>query len=80
MIENINKRWFIEDDPFIFQPLQFSVEGGTGHIHNHRPFVIYNDALTCVQWCQYAKKCVDEEAFKQLMEIARRQKERAAAR
>ena len=38
MIENINKRWFIEDDPFIFQPLQFSVEGGTGHIHNHRPF------------------------------------------
>ena len=43
-------------------------------------FVIYNDALTCVQWCQYAKKCVGEEAFKQLMEIARRQKERVETR
>ena len=43
-------------------------------------FVIYNDTLTCVQWCQYAKKCVGEEAYEQLMEIARRQKERVAAR
>lgn len=43
-------------------------------------FVIYNDALTCVQWCQYAKKCVGEEAYEQLMAVARRQKERAAAR
>ena len=43
-------------------------------------FVIYNDALTCVQWCQYAKKCVGEEAYEQLLAVARRQKERAAAR
>mgnify|MGYP002553808961 CR=1 FL=1 len=38
-------------------------------------FVAYNDALSCVQWC----KCVGDEMYERMMEIARRQKEEAAA-
>ena len=41
-------------------------------------FVIYNDALSCVQWCQYARSCVGEKRYAQLMEVAARQRERAA--
>ncbi|HVP93993.1 MAG TPA: hypothetical protein VMS89_02360 [Methanoregulaceae archaeon] len=26
-------------------------------------FVIYNDIISCVQWCKYAKKCVREEMY-----------------
>ena len=37
-------------------------------------FVIYNDKLSCVQWCKYAKQCVGEEVYNNLMEIARRNK------
>ena len=37
-------------------------------------FVIYNDKLSCVQWCKYAKQCVGEEVYHNLMEIARRNK------
>jgi len=39
-------------------------------------FVAYNDALSCVQWCQYAKDCVGEEMYEQMMKIAASQKER----
>ena len=35
-------------------------------------FVAYNDALSCVQWCQYARKCVGDEMYERMMEIARR--------
>ena len=42
-------------------------------------FVIYNDMLSCVQWCKYARKCVGDEMYERMMEIARRQKEEAAA-
>lgn len=44
-------------------------------------FVAYNDALSCVQWCQYAKQCVGEEMYNHMMEIAaqqKKQKEEAA--
>ena len=45
-------------------------------------FVAYNDTLSRVQWCQYAKKCVGEEMYNHMMEIAesqkRNKKERAA--
>ena len=45
-------------------------------------FVAYNDTLSCVQWCQYAKQCVGEEMYNHMMEIAdnqrRRKKEDAA--
>ncbi len=37
-------------------------------------FVAYNDALSCVQWCAHAKKCVGEETYAHLMEVAEAQK------
>ena len=39
-------------------------------------YVIYNDTLSCVQWCKYARRCVGDEAFEALMKVARAQKER----
>ena len=38
-------------------------------------FVAYNDALSCVQWCKYAKQCVGEKMYESMMAIARKQKE-----
>ena len=40
----------------------------------HCGFVAYNDSLSCVQWCQYAKQCVGEEMYAHMMEIAALQK------
>ena len=37
-------------------------------------FVAYNDALSCVQWCEHARKCVGDEMYEKLMEIAAMQK------
>lgn len=37
-------------------------------------FVAYNDTLSCVQWCQYARKCVGDEMYEQMMKIAQNQK------
>ena len=39
-------------------------------------FVAYNDTLSCVQWCQYARKCVGDEMYEHMMEIAAMQKAR----
>lgn len=39
-------------------------------------FTIYNDALSCVQWCQYAKKCVGDTMYEHLMKVAEDQKNR----
>ncbi len=39
-------------------------------------FTIYNDALSCVQWCQYAKQCVGEEMYQHMMEVAAAQKKK----
>ena len=39
-------------------------------------FVAYNDTLSCVQWCQYAKDCVGEEMYAYMMEIIEAQKKR----
>lgn len=41
-------------------------------------FVAYNDTLSCVQWCQYAKQCVGEEMYAHMMKIAEQQKKQAA--
>ena len=41
--------------------------------------VIFNDALSCVQWCKYARRCVGDEMYGQLMELARQTEERRAA-
>ena len=40
---------------------------------------IYNDSLNCVQWCQYARKCMGDEMYEQLMAVAESQKERREA-
>ena len=37
-------------------------------------FVAYNDTLSCVQWCKYAKQCVGEEMYNKMMEIAENEK------
>ena len=44
----------------------------------HCGFVAYNDTLSCVQWCEHARKCVGDEMYEKMMEIATRQKEEAA--
>ena len=40
-------------------------------------FVAYNDTLSCVQWCEYARQCVGEEMYDKMMEILAMQKEQA---
>ena len=40
-------------------------------------FVAYNDSLSCVQWCKYARKCVGDEMYEHMMAIAAEQKARA---
>ena len=45
----------------------------------HCGFLAYNDTLSCVQWCQYAKQCVGEEMYAHMMEIAKKQKEMRTA-
>ena len=39
-------------------------------------FIVYNDTLSCVQWCQYARKCVRDAMYEHMMEIAAMQKAR----
>ncbi len=41
-------------------------------------FIAYNDTLSCVQWCAYARKCVGDEMYEHMMEIAAIQKQKAA--
>ena len=40
----------------------------------HCGFVAYNDTLSCVQWCQYAKQCVGEEMYNHMMAVLETQK------
>ena len=44
----------------------------------HCGFVAYNDTLSCVQWCQYARQCVGDEMYEQMMRVLESQKERSA--
>ena len=41
-------------------------------------FVIYNDTLTCVQWCKYARQCVGDEMYERMMKVAEHMKEKQA--
>ena len=43
---------------------------------DHCGFVAYNDELSCVQWCQYARKWVGDEMYEKLMAIAAMQKKK----
>ena len=47
----------------------FSVD--TEVVCDHCGFVVYNDKLSCVQWCQYARQCVGDEMYEKMMEVAR---------
>lgn len=40
-------------------------------------FIAYNDTLSCVQWCEHARKCVGDEMYEQMMKIVAEQKKRA---
>lgn len=42
-------------------------------------YTVYNDSLNCVQWCQYARKCVGDEMYENLMKVAESQKQRKMA-
>ena len=46
----------------------------------HCGFEVYNDALSCVQWCQYARQCVGDEMYESLMKVAEAQKKRKQER
>lgn len=39
-------------------------------------FIAYNDTLSCVQWCVFARKCVGDEMYEVMMKIAAAQKAR----
>ena len=39
-------------------------------------FVVYNDLLSCVQWCEYAKECVGEKTYERMMQQLSEQKGR----
>ena len=43
---------------------------------DHCGFIAYNDTLSCVQWCQYAKDCVGEQMYNQLMQVAAQNKKK----
>jgi hypothetical protein len=30
-------------------------------------FEVYNDIMSCVQWCRYAKECVGEETYHKIL-------------
>lgn len=38
-------------------------------------FTVYNDAVSCVEWCQYGRLCVGDAEFERLMEIAKNKQE-----
>ncbi len=37
-------------------------------------FVVYNDAMSCAQWCQYAKQCVGEQTYANMMKVVEHRK------
>ena len=37
-------------------------------------FVAYNDKLSCVQWCKFARQCVGDQMYEKMMETAAHQK------
>ena len=65
--------WFSVDLPHLF------ITTDTEVACDKCGFVVYNDKLSCVQWCKYAKQCVGEETYEKLMIIARRNQEKADA-
>ncbi len=36
-------------------------------------FEVFNNKVSCVKWCKYARLCMGEDAYKAAMEVANRQ-------
>ena len=30
-------------------------------------FTVYNDIVSCIQWCKYARECIGDEAYEKYM-------------
>ena len=43
-------------------------------------FTIYNDAVTCAEWCKYARLCLGEETYRNMKKAAEHRKEMEAKR
>ncbi len=41
-------------------------------------FEVYNDIMSCVQWCRHAKECVGTETYDRIMAQLKAQDERRA--
>ena len=41
-------------------------------------YKVYNDTLSCVQWCKYARQCVGDEMYERMMKVAEHMKEKQA--
>lgn len=37
-------------------------------------FIAYNNTLSCVQWCEHARKCMGDQMYEHMMEITAMQK------
>ena len=37
-------------------------------------FTVYNEVESCLKWCKYAKKCVDEGLYEKIMGNANKEK------
>ncbi len=38
-------------------------------------FTVYNNTMSCVQWCEYAKECVGEETYEAYQQMFKAKKE-----
>jgi len=36
-------------------------------------FVVYNDTMSCVRWCKYARNCFGDELYEKLNSIAKKE-------
>ena len=44
----------------------FSVES---HAKCACGFTAYNDAQSCIKWCKYARQCVGDEVYEEMMKL-----------
>ena len=45
-----------------------------GNVIEKCGFVAYNDKLSCVQWCKFARQCIGDQMYEKMMETAAHQK------
>ena len=42
-------------------------------------FTVYNDTMSCVEYCEYAKECVGEEIYNDVQEMVKKKKAQKAS-